>query len=79
VARTDASGAAHVALKVKADEPFELALDTSEKGNELLRPQSPVASFTPKNQDEVLTLDQKFTNEWVKPAGGRVGPVKISN
>jgi hypothetical protein len=82
VARTDASGAAHVVLKVKADEPFELAVDTSEKGNELLRPQSPVASFTPKNQDEVLTLDQKFTMDAVRAVstrGGRAGPVKITN
>lgn len=58
IARTDESGAAHVMLQLKPNEPFQLALDTS--GNDRLRPQNPVATFMVKDRDEVFTFDQKF-------------------
>lgn len=77
IARTDASGAAHVMLKLKPDESFDLILGTSE--NARLRPQNPFASFAVKERDEVFTFDQKFELEKKKPAAGgrRRGPVKI--
>jgi hypothetical protein len=76
VARTDASGAAHVMLKLKPDEPFDLILGTTE--NAALRPQNPFASFTVKERDEVFVFDQKFETEKKKVVrGGRRGPVKI--
>jgi hypothetical protein len=78
VARTDASGAAHVVLKVKPDESFSLVLDTSEKGRERLRPQSPAASFAVKDQDEVFVFDKKFDLERAVFRGpARRGPTKI--
>lgn len=77
IGRTDASGAAHVVLKVKSDESFSLVLDTSEKGKERLRPQNPAASFTVKDHDEVFVFDKKFDLERVFRGGGRRGPVKI--
>ena len=79
VARTDASGAAHVMLKLKPDESFDLVLGTSEKAAERLRPQNPFATFIVKDRDEVFTFDQKFEQEKRKRTGGgrRRGPVRI--
>jgi hypothetical protein len=78
IARTDASGAAHVVLKVKPDDSFSLVLDTSEKGRERLRPQSPAASFTIKDHDEVFVFDKKFDLERAVFRGPvRRGPTKI--
>lgn len=76
VARTDGAGAAHVLLKLKADEGFNLVLGTD--GNDRLRPQNPLASFLVRDHDDVFTFDQKFELE--KKAGGRGGrrgPVRI--
>jgi hypothetical protein len=65
--RLDGSGAATVMLEnLDAEQSFDLTLDTSEKGSELLRPQSPSSSFTLKNGDDVLVWDTKFTVESVK-------------
>jgi hypothetical protein len=67
LARLDASGAATVMLEnLDADQSFDLTLDTSEKGNEQLRPQSPSNSFSLKSGDDVLSWDAKFTVEAVK-------------
>lgn len=79
VGRTDASGAAHVVLKVKPDESFNLVIDTSGEGKERLRPQSPAESFAVKDHDDVLVFDEKFDLERVRKAGGprRRGPIKI--
>jgi hypothetical protein len=63
VARTDASGAAHVLLSISPDEEFELSLDTSGKGSEALRPQNPSARFAAKSADEILTFNVPFTLE----------------
>jgi hypothetical protein len=76
IARTDSAGAAHVLLKQKPDEPFDLVLGTAE--NERLRPQNPFASFVLKDRDEVFVFDQRFELEKKKGGrGGRRGPVRI--
>lgn len=79
IARTDESGAAHVLLTLKPDEHFELKLDTSEKGNERMRPKNPFASFTVKDQDDMFVFDQKFELERLKPVvrRGRPKPIRI--
>jgi hypothetical protein len=63
VARTDASGAAHVFLPAKPGDSFELMIGTGERGNEKLRPQNPTAPFVVRSQDEVFLFDQRFTRE----------------
>lgn len=83
VARTDGAGAAHVMLKLKPDESFDLVLGTAEKTAERLRPQNPFASFAVKDRDEVFVFDQRFEQEKKKGGGGgggkRRGPVKIGH
>src|SRR5207245_5797950 len=63
IARTDASGAAHLTLSVKPSEQIQLTLSTAEKGSEQLRPQSPTLTFVSSNHDDFVALDQKFTIE----------------
>jgi len=63
VARTDASGAAHVELEATPDDTVELTLGTDEKGNEHLKPQNPSAKFLVKNQDDVFVFTQDFVVE----------------
>lgn len=76
VGRTDSAGAAHVMLRLKSEDSFDLMLSTAD--NDRLRPQNPAASFLVKDRDEVFTFDQKFGEEKKKPKpGGRRGPVKI--
>lgn len=77
VARTDASGAAHVALRLPPEESFELKLAT-DAAADTLRPQNPTASFVVKDRDEVVVFDQRFTIEKKKVRGGpRKGPTKL--
>jgi hypothetical protein len=71
VARTDASGAAHVLLHLPPGERFELMIGTDEKGAERLIPRDPVAEFVVKDSDELLFFDQRFDVD--KPKA-RVGP-----
>ena len=63
IARTDASGAAHVLLPMKPGDTFTLVLGTNEKGNERLRPQNPSLPFTVRTQDDVFLFDQHFNRE----------------
>lgn len=79
VARTDASGATHVALRLPPEDSFELRLGTEEKGAEALRPQNPSASFVVKERDEVLVFDQRFAIEKKKwgRARPKAGPTKL--
>lgn len=63
VARTDASGAAHFALEVAPGTQFQVTLDTSEKGNERMRPQSPTRPFTVTQADEIMLFEQRFELE----------------
>lgn len=60
VARTDGSGAAHVHLRLKPDEPFELMLKTEGDDERSLKPQNPTASFVVKDHDDVFSFDQRF-------------------
>jgi hypothetical protein len=64
VARTDASGAAHVLLAMKPGDQFELGLDTHEYDR--LRPQNPTGTFVVKPKDEIQAFDVKFTLEKLK-------------
>lgn len=69
IARTDASGVAHVALTLRPGERYELGLDTSGKP---LEPKSPRAVFVAGGQDEMVFFDQRFKSR--KKAGG--GPAR---
>jgi hypothetical protein len=74
VARTDASGAAHVQLRLHPEERFELMLST-EGREQRLRPENPTAVFVAKDRDEILFFDQRFEVEKPKRrAGARPGP-----
>ncbi len=63
VARTDLSGAAHFALNVAPGAQFSVLLDTSERGNERLKPPNPSKPFTAGAQDDIVVFDQKFDVE----------------
>jgi len=85
VGRTDAWGAAHVVLTVKANEQVTLGLDTTLSGSESkrprLRPESPTLTFVAKDTDDFVSLEQKFEVE--RPAvrsrapAPRGGPTRI--
>ncbi len=60
IARTDESGSAHILLTMKPGDQFELQLDTSEKGNERLRPRMPTGTFAMRQRDDLQSFDQKF-------------------
>jgi hypothetical protein len=84
VGRTDASGAAHVVLSVKANEQVALVLDTKSGGDKApkLRPESPSLTFVAKDKDDFVTLEQKFDLEKPAPAPRpratpRGGPTRI--
>jgi hypothetical protein len=81
VARTDTSGAAHVLLRLRPDEQFDLSIKTDEPGNERLRPKNPQEAFFMKAKDDVMTFDQKFSLEAPPrraPTPGKAGPIKIT-
>ena len=59
-ARTDASGAATFMLSGKPGDHMEFTLDTTDKGNERLRPQNPTVSLVVDNKDNYYQLDQPF-------------------
>jgi hypothetical protein len=61
VARTDASGVAHVALDMQPGQSFQVLLATVDQP--LLRPQSPRQSFTFPDGDELFVFDQQFQVE----------------
>jgi hypothetical protein len=82
IGRTDTSGAATILIpEADADSQLVLTLDTTEKGNEGLKPQNPSNTFLVKKQDDVFTWDQKFVVDapkvkvWGGPA--RQGPVGL--
>ena len=68
VAKTDASGAATVALDVRPGSDVELVLDTH--AAKKIHPQNPVLGFKAEDKDDVVFLDQAFTVD--KPAAVRV-------
>lgn len=83
VGRTDASGAAHVVLTVKANEQITLALDTKAGDGKRakLRPESPTLTFIAKDKDDFVTLEQKFELERApvrrRSAPRNTGPTRI--
>lgn len=80
VARTDASGAATVLLRIAPGEQFSLTLDTSGKGAESLRPRNPIATFTVKNEDEVFVFNPHFAIErTARPVSHPRGPVEVGH
>ena len=76
VARTDASGAAHVVLDKAGGESFELMLGTGEKGAEALRPKNPVVTFNVRARDDLYVFDQRFTSE-VRRVWKATGPTRL--
>lgn len=76
VGRTDAWGAAHIVLSVKANEQLALVLDTKSGGDKApkLRPESPSLTFVAKDRDDFVTLEQKFEVEKPGPARRRTAP-----
>jgi hypothetical protein len=83
VGKTDSAGAATVLLdNLDADSQFELALDTTAKGNEQLRPQNPSSAFTVKRSDDVFVFEVKFIVEkkaavWHPVAKKPIGPIAL--
>lgn len=67
VARTDISGAAHFALDVAPGTQFQVTLDTTERGGEKLKPQSPSKPFAVGQHDDILVFEQRFDVEKPKP------------
>jgi hypothetical protein len=70
VGKTDASGAATVALDVRPGADVELVIDT--RAAKKIHPQNPVLSFKAKDQDDFVVLDQSFTVD--KAAVARFAP-----
>jgi len=65
IARTDGSGAAHVAFRVASTDSVVLTLDTTEQPR--LRPQHPSMSFHGAERDQITSFAQKFDAEAPKP------------
>jgi hypothetical protein len=65
IGRTDAWGAAHVVLTVKATEQITLSLDTKSGADKRgkLRPENPTLTFVAKDADDFVVLEQKFEVE----------------
>jgi hypothetical protein len=83
VGRTDAWGAAHVVLTVKASEQVTLALDTKSGADKRpkLRPENPTLTFVAKDKDDFVVLEQKFEVERAAVVRARApqrgGPTRI--
>jgi len=83
IARTDGSGAAHVAFRVASTDAVTLTLDTTEQPK--LRPQHPSMSFHGAERDQLTAFAQKFEAEAAKPkprvaphaAPEPMGPVRL--
>lgn len=78
VARSDASGVAHLVIEAESDKTIELTIDTTEQPT--LRPKSPTARFQMADRDELVVLEQSF--EAPRRPATRVsqrpsGPVRI--
>ena len=76
LARSDASGVAHLLLEAETAETVELTVDTSERPR--LRPKSPTARFRIGDRDDIVVFTQSFQS--VQHAAGprrSSGPVRI--
>jgi hypothetical protein len=74
VARTDASGAAHVALEVPPNQMFSLQISTDGADAKDLRPQNPTSTFEVKQADDVFVFDEKFKVEKKRVYRGKAKP-----
>lgn len=70
VGKTDASGAATMALDVRPGADVELVIDT--RSAKKVHPQNPVLSFKARDQEDFVVLDQAFTID--KPPAVRAAP-----
>jgi hypothetical protein len=81
VGRTDESGAALISMDSKVGESVTLTFDTRDPRYQFLRPQSPEASFTVGDSDDLFTYTQPFGEERPKPVVRAVyrptGPTRI--
>lgn len=78
IARTDEAGAAHILLRMRPGDQFELGLDTSAFPKH--HPQSPKQSFlVPSTSDDVQRFDVRFEVEKPRPIVRRApqGPKRI--
>jgi hypothetical protein len=66
VATTDASGVAHVTVRMAAGEAFRVELVTATIAP-TLRPSNPVTQFSFRDQDEIFVLDQSFDDDRPAP------------
>ncbi len=63
VARTDASGAAHVVLEMNVHDRAELMLGTSGRESEKIHPQNPVSVFEMPDHDDLQLFALTFTRD----------------
>ena len=80
VARTDASGVAHVLLEVLANDQVEMTLQTTdERAGERLRPQNPVMKFAGADRDDMKLFDVHFEVDRPRHRGlaTRAMPVRL--
>jgi hypothetical protein len=75
VARTDASGAAHLQVQLASSETIELTLDTSARTD--LRPQNPSRRFETPERDAVLLFEQDFVVELPPPPPRERGIIRF--
>lgn len=75
VARTDRSGAAHVAMQLAPHEAIELSIDTSAQPR--LAPQNPTQRFEAPDTDAVLLFDVAFVLPKPRPKSGPPRPQRI--
>lgn len=78
VGRTDASGVAHVVVHARVNEQLTFMLDTKSTERRL-QPENPTLTFTMKDRDDLVVLEQKFEQEkTVLRAPSRpVGPQRL--
>lgn len=62
VARTDASGVAHVSLEMAPGQSFRVLLATA-AASPTLRPQNPELTFVFPDSDEIFAFDERFDEE----------------
>ncbi len=62
VARTDASGVAHVSLEMAPGQSFQVLLATA-TASPMLRPQDPQLTFVFPDGDEIFAFDENFDEE----------------
>lgn len=73
VATTDASGVAHVSVRMAPGEAFQIQLSTATIAP-MLRPSNPVTRFSFRDEDEIFVLDQSFVEDRPPPPTHVRGP-----